>query len=132
MFQREILGEFGEGGRHGKNQPYRDARSMVRMPGREPVAHIDGDCSSALCSPVTPDNMKGHPPRESEGPSRLVRTARALPGASPLGCSEATIMRLRHQLFALLTLPWGQSLCADDWKPDPGFRSLFNGKDLTG
>ena len=23
-------------------------------------------------------------------------------------------------------------LHAEDWKPDPGFKSLFNGKDLTG
>src|SRR5580704_11893136 len=33
-------------------------------------------------------------------------------------------------LFAALTLPL--SLRADDFTPDPGFISLFNGKDLTG
>ncbi len=31
----------------------------------------------------------------------------------------------------LVLLP-GSSLFADDWQPDPQFRSLFNGKDLSG
>ncbi len=31
-----------------------------------------------------------------------------------------------------LTLTAPLALRADDWKPDPGFVSLFNGKDLTG
>ncbi len=33
-------------------------------------------------------------------------------------------------LLALAFLP--QALCADDFKPDEGYKSLFNGKDLTG
>jgi hypothetical protein len=41
-------------------------------------------------------------------------------------------MRLRHLLFASLALVLGGALHADDWQPDPQFRSLFNGKDLTG
>src|SRR3954466_3284153 len=43
-------------------------------------------------------------------------------------------MRLRHRPLASLTvlLALGGSLYADDWQPDPQFRSLFNGKDLTG
>ena len=41
-------------------------------------------------------------------------------------------MRLHHLSIAFLTLPFCGSLYADDWKPDPGFRSLFNGKDLSG
>jgi hypothetical protein len=42
------------------------------------------------------------------------------------------IMRSRHLLVAFLILVWSGSLHADDWQPEPGFRSLFNGKDLTG
>src|SRR5438270_10970502 len=41
-------------------------------------------------------------------------------------------MRLHHLSIAFLALPFGGALYADDWKPDPGFRSLFNGKDLSG
>src|SRR5256885_13166751 len=41
-------------------------------------------------------------------------------------------MRLHHLSIAFLALPFGGPLYADDWKPDPGFRSLFNGKDLGG
>jgi hypothetical protein len=41
-------------------------------------------------------------------------------------------MRSRHLLVTVLTLAWGGSLHADDWRPETGFRSLFNGKDLTG
>src|SRR5262245_42735847 len=41
-------------------------------------------------------------------------------------------MRLCQLLFAFLGLALSGSLYADDWKPEPGFRSLFNGKDLTG
>src|SRR5688572_11510870 len=32
----------------------------------------------------------------------------------------------------ILALAFSPSLCADDWKPDEGFISLYNGKDLTG
>ncbi len=41
-------------------------------------------------------------------------------------------MRLRHLLLTLVALVPCGTLHADDWQPDPGFRSLFNGKDLTG
>ena len=36
-----------------------------------------------------------------------------------------------HSLILLSTLLLTAAR-ADDWKPDPGFTSLFNGKDLTG
>jgi hypothetical protein len=39
----------------------------------------------------------------------------------------------RHALvYAVLSLSCISALQADDWKPDEGFKSLFNGKDLTG
>ncbi|MDG3002444.1 3-keto-disaccharide hydrolase [Paludisphaera mucosa] len=43
-------------------------------------------------------------------------------------------MRTLLSLAALLTisLALAGAAHADDWQPDPGFRSLFNGKDLTG
>jgi hypothetical protein len=41
-------------------------------------------------------------------------------------------MKVRHLLFTLLALIPAGVARADDWQPDPGFRSLFNGKDLTG
>ncbi len=41
-------------------------------------------------------------------------------------------MRLHHLLLTFLFLVVGGTLHADDWQPDPQFRSLFNGKDLTG
>ena len=41
-------------------------------------------------------------------------------------------MRLHHLLFAILALIPVGALRADDWQPDPEFRSLFNGKDLSG
>ena len=41
-------------------------------------------------------------------------------------------MRLRNLLFPFLAFLLGGTLYADDWQPDPQFRSLFNGKDLTG
>jgi hypothetical protein len=41
-------------------------------------------------------------------------------------------MRLRNLLFTFLALLLGNTLFAGDWQPDSGFRSLFNGKDLTG
>ncbi len=44
----------------------------------------------------------------------------------------AKIMRLRNLLFTFLALILNNTLYAGDWQPDPGFRSLFNGKDLTG
>ena len=39
-------------------------------------------------------------------------------------------MRMLLSLFALLAS--SGLYMAEDWQPDPGFRSLFNGKDLTG
>jgi hypothetical protein len=41
-------------------------------------------------------------------------------------------MRLHHLLLTFVALVPCATLRADDWQPDPGFRSLFNGKDLTG
>lgn len=37
---------------------------------------------------------------------------------------------MKHLL--LLSLAFSSLLQADDWRPEPGFKSLFNGKDLTG
>src|SRR5437016_3179165 len=70
---------------------------------------------------------------EREEPSRLVRTG----GAGVFYCHTprlhwAKIMRLRNLLLTFLALLLGNTLYAGDWQPDPGFRSLFNGKDLTG
>lgn len=41
-------------------------------------------------------------------------------------------MRLRHLLITFAVLVPTGTLRADDWQPEPGFRSLFNGKDLAG
>ena len=41
-------------------------------------------------------------------------------------------MRMQLSLVALLTVPLASVARADDWQPEPGFRSLFNGRDLTG
>ena len=41
-------------------------------------------------------------------------------------------MRLPKRLFTFLAFLSGTTLYASDWRPDAGFRSLFNGKDLTG
>jgi hypothetical protein len=41
-------------------------------------------------------------------------------------------MCFRYLLFSFLAFLLGSTLYADDWQPDPQFRSLFNGKDLTG
>ena len=44
-------------------------------------------------------------------------------------------MKLLHRLFSFLllaTLVAPALRAADEFKPDPGFTSLFNGKDLTG
>ncbi len=38
----------------------------------------------------------------------------------------------RHFATSLLLLGLAVHLHAEDWKPEPGFRSLFNGTDLTG
>lgn len=37
---------------------------------------------------------------------------------------------MKHLL--LLSFAFSSLLQADDWQPEPGFKSLFNGKDLTG
>jgi hypothetical protein len=39
-------------------------------------------------------------------------------------------MKLKFSVLALLVT--ATAVCADDWQPEPGFRSLFNGRDLTG
>ena len=41
-------------------------------------------------------------------------------------------MRTRLSLVALLTASLATAALADDWRPEPGFRGLFNGQDLTG
>lgn len=41
-------------------------------------------------------------------------------------------MRIPNLLATFVALTVGSTLFADDWQPDPGFRSLFSGKDLTG
>jgi hypothetical protein len=41
-------------------------------------------------------------------------------------------MRTLPPLVALLTLALATVAHADDWRPEPGFRSLFDGKDLSG
>ena len=41
-------------------------------------------------------------------------------------------MRVHLTLVVLLSLSLGNIARGDDWKPEPGFRSLFNGQDLTG
>ncbi len=41
-------------------------------------------------------------------------------------------MKMRLSLAALLAASLAGAAHADDWQPDPGFRSLFNGRDLTG
>jgi hypothetical protein len=41
-------------------------------------------------------------------------------------------MRTQLSLVALLSASLATAVHADDWRPDPGFRSLFNGRDLTG
>jgi hypothetical protein len=45
---------------------------------------------------------------------------------------RAEFMRLHHLFATFLVLALGSMVRADDWRPDPEFRSLFNGKDLTG
>ena len=41
-------------------------------------------------------------------------------------------MKALLSLLALLAVPLTSVVHADDWQPEPGFRSLFNGRDLTG
>ena len=41
-------------------------------------------------------------------------------------------MRTPLSLVALLSISFVTAVRAEDWQPDPGFRSLFNGRDLTG
>ncbi len=41
-------------------------------------------------------------------------------------------MRSRCSLVALVLLALANVAHADDWKPDAGFKTLFNGRDLTG
>jgi Domain of Unknown Function (DUF1080) len=41
-------------------------------------------------------------------------------------------MRMPLSLVVLSAVCFANVAHADDWQPEPGFRSLFNGKDLTG
>ncbi len=41
-------------------------------------------------------------------------------------------MRTQLSLAALLSVALATAVHADDWQPEPGFKSLFNGRDLTG
>lgn len=41
-------------------------------------------------------------------------------------------MRTLLSLVAVLSVSLATVAHADDWQPEPGFRSLFNGRDLTG
>jgi hypothetical protein len=41
-------------------------------------------------------------------------------------------MRTQLSLVALLFVLLASVAHAEDWQPEPGFRSLFNGKDLAG
>jgi Domain of Unknown Function (DUF1080) len=41
-------------------------------------------------------------------------------------------MRTQFSLVALLAVLQASVAHADDWQPEPGYKSLFNGKDLTG
>ena len=41
-------------------------------------------------------------------------------------------MRVHLAFATLLSLTLASVVQADDWRPEPGFRSLFNGEDLTG
>ena len=41
-------------------------------------------------------------------------------------------MRAQLSLVALLSISLVTVVRAEDWQPDPGFRSLFNGRDLSG
>src|SRR3984957_17064313 len=43
-----------------------------------------------------------------------------------------TSMRTQLSLVALLSVSLATVVHADDWQPEPGFKSLFNGRDLTG
>jgi hypothetical protein len=41
-------------------------------------------------------------------------------------------MRTQLSVAALLSLSLATFVHADDWQPEPGFKSLFNGRDLSG
>jgi hypothetical protein len=41
-------------------------------------------------------------------------------------------MRTQLSLIALLSVSLATVVRADDWQPEPGFKSLFNGRDLNG
>src|SRR3954447_23975885 len=43
-----------------------------------------------------------------------------------------TSMRTQLSLVALLSVSLATVVHADDWQPEPGFKSLFDGRDLTG
>jgi Domain of Unknown Function (DUF1080) len=43
-----------------------------------------------------------------------------------------TFMKTQLSVVALLSVSIASVVHADDWRPEPGFKSLFNGRDLTG
>jgi hypothetical protein len=43
-----------------------------------------------------------------------------------------TSMRTQLSVVALLSVSLATVVHADDWQPEPGFKSLFNGRDLSG
>jgi hypothetical protein len=51
---------------------------------------------------------------------------------APVMIYRITSMRAQLSLVALLSVSLATVVHADDWQPDPGFTSLFNGRDLTG
>jgi hypothetical protein len=51
---------------------------------------------------------------------------------APVMIYRITSMRAQLSIVALLSVSLATAVHADDWQPDPGFRSLFNGRDLTG
>jgi hypothetical protein len=87
---------------------------------------------NALCGLDTPDRMKG--PVLHRVPVRCIAPVHAADclTLSPSPFQRARFMRLHHLLFTFLALVPAGAVHADDWQPDPEFRSLFNGKDLTG
>ncbi len=41
-------------------------------------------------------------------------------------------MKTKRSLVAFLLVSLATVVHADDWQPEPGFKSLFNGRDLSG
>jgi Domain of Unknown Function (DUF1080) len=73
-----------------------------------------------------------HWPAACADPGWLARGGAGVSTVSSPRFDRTNIMRVRSLLFPFLGLLLASTLHADDWQPDPQFRSLFNGKDLTG